>query len=83
MISSKLVKLSSKGQIVIPKKIRKKLNVKPGDNILLIEQESNLLLENPARYSQLSRGSLKKTWGTTKEQVDSYLNEEKKSWTQE
>lgn len=78
-----LVKLSSKGQIVIPKNIRKKLKINPGDMVLITEKESSVLIENPAKYSESTKGSLKKTWGRTKEEVASYLDREKQSWSED
>ena len=41
-----LSKVSSKGQITIPIKIRKKLKLKGGDKVLLLEDEEKIILKN-------------------------------------
>ena len=38
-------KLSSKGQITLPKEIREKLNLKEGDKVMFIEKEGKILME--------------------------------------
>lgn len=53
-------KITSKGQITIPKKIRDKLHLKSGDKVS-IESEGNSARILPARTSILDRsGALKK-----------------------
>jgi antitoxin PrlF len=39
-----MVKVSSKGQIVIPKDIRKKLGVKTGEKLLVLSRDREILL---------------------------------------
>jgi len=41
-----LAKITSKGQITIPKEIREKLNLKKGDKVLFIEKEDGVLITN-------------------------------------
>ncbi|KKQ77466.1 MAG: hypothetical protein UT00_C0011G0022 [Parcubacteria group bacterium GW2011_GWA1_38_7] len=48
----KIVKLSSKGQLVIPAKYRKELNLKSGDEFIL-EKQNNAILLNPLKYKSL------------------------------
>lgn len=54
-------KLSSKGQLIIPKKYREKLNLKPGDEFNVLIKDGNLVL-SPAEKSlvgwQKWRGAL-------------------------
>ena len=40
-----VVTLSSKGQVVIPAKIRKKFLLKEGDSLLLVEEENGIRLQ--------------------------------------
>jgi len=42
-----LAKITSKGQITIPKAIREKLNVKDGDKVLFTELNGHIVIENP------------------------------------
>jgi AbrB family looped-hinge helix DNA binding protein len=39
------IKVSSKGQIVIPESVREKLGIKEGSKLILIEKEKKLVLE--------------------------------------
>ena len=41
-----LAKITSKGQITIPKDIRKKMNLKTGDKILFFEENDKFFLQN-------------------------------------
>ncbi|WP_036223298.1 AbrB/MazE/SpoVT family DNA-binding domain-containing protein [Mesoaciditoga lauensis] len=41
-----LAKVTSKGQVTIPKEIREKLNLKKGDKVLFIEKEDGILIAN-------------------------------------
>ena len=49
-ISIDISKISSKGQIVIPKKIRN--NFKEGDNIVFIEEDNRIILKNMGDLSE-------------------------------
>jgi AbrB family looped-hinge helix DNA binding protein len=42
----KIAKVSSKGQVIIPIEIRKKLNLKEGDKVLFIEEGDRVILLN-------------------------------------
>lgn len=41
----KTVRVTSKGQLVVPAKLRKKYGIKPGTNISFIERENELVLQ--------------------------------------
>lgn len=54
--------VSSRGQVVIPKHLRDKLNIKPNSRIVFSEMQGRLLLSVlPADPVQDARGMLKKT----------------------
>ena len=44
------IKVSSRGQIVIPEKIRKHLDIHEGTNLVLIEKEGKLILEKEESF---------------------------------
>ncbi|MEA4964063.1 AbrB/MazE/SpoVT family DNA-binding domain-containing protein [Lutispora sp.] len=46
-----LAKITSKGQITIPIKIRRKLNLKDGDKVVFIEQNGKVVIENSTRVA--------------------------------
>ncbi|HLC32392.1 MAG TPA: AbrB/MazE/SpoVT family DNA-binding domain-containing protein [Candidatus Nanoarchaeia archaeon] len=65
-----VVNVGEKGQIVIPKNIRKSLNIEKGTKLLVAGEKDRIILK-PAKltekhlYMLLSEESLKKTWDNT------------------
>ncbi len=52
------VKVSSKGQVVIPRRIREALNLSEGDELVLMLTKEGLLIKYPSKVGRL-RGLLK------------------------
>lgn len=46
-----LAKLTSKGQITIPKEIRKKLRLKEGDKVFFIEEKGKIYFKNASQMA--------------------------------
>jgi antitoxin PrlF len=46
-----IIKVSSKGQIVIPREVRKKLGVKGGEKLLLLTRDGDILLRKTKEAS--------------------------------
>jgi AbrB family looped-hinge helix DNA binding protein len=80
MIISKSVKLSKKGQLVVPLQMREALGLKEGDTLLLTLNDTQITLTRPEHFARATRGLLKGTWGRSKHDVERYLTEERKSW---
>ncbi|MFH1562125.1 MAG: AbrB/MazE/SpoVT family DNA-binding domain-containing protein [Nitrospirota bacterium] len=56
-------KLSSKYQIVIPKKIRKKLNLNSGDELIMkVEDDKIIMRPKPKSYTEYMLGLGKEIW---------------------
>jgi len=49
-----IAKITSKGQITIPKEIRKKLNLKEGDKVIFIEEGDKIIIANAAKFAFLN-----------------------------
>jgi AbrB family looped-hinge helix DNA binding protein len=63
-----VVTLSSKGQIVIPAKVRKKFSLKEGDSLVLVEENNAIRLQPLVNLSELwGIDTLKNTGATVKE----------------
>lgn len=45
-----IVKVSSKGQIVIPEDIRKELNIKEGTKLVLVERNGKITMESEKNF---------------------------------
>jgi AbrB family looped-hinge helix DNA binding protein len=74
------VKLSRKGQFVIPKEMREALGVKEGEELLITLEGAKVVLTRPGEYARRTRGLLKGTWGKNKRAVGRYLEKERRSW---
>lgn len=56
-------KMSSKGQVVIPLDLRKDLNLREGDKLIVIKKDDEIILKKSVPISALwSEKSLAKTW---------------------
>jgi len=74
-----MVKLSSKHQVVIPKKVRKKLGLHAGDQLVVeVEGEKVLLHPRPKNYTNYMLGLGRKVW----HEIDAteYIRKERESW---
>jgi len=73
------VTLSSKNQIVVPKEAREKLNIGPGQELLvLVKGDRIVLIPRPQDFVSRMAGLHKDVW--TEVNTDSYLEEERDSW---
>jgi AbrB family looped-hinge helix DNA binding protein len=71
-----IVTLSSKGQIVIPSKVRKKFSLKEGDSLVIVEEKDAIRLQPLVNLSEL--------WGVDKlKDTKRMLNEMRKEWDDE
>ena len=69
------VTVSSKNQIVIPREVREKLGVKPGDKLIVIVQDGTVIvLQKPKSYPAAIRGLARGVYPAD------YLEKERQSW---
>jgi AbrB family looped-hinge helix DNA binding protein len=69
------LKLSSKNQIVLPKEARKAMNVKGGDEILVVVKGNvTILMPKPKKYAEALSGIGKGVYPM------GYLKRERRSW---
>jgi AbrB family looped-hinge helix DNA binding protein len=64
-----IIKVSSKGQIVIPREVRKKLGVKGGEKLLVLTRDGDILLRK-TKESSLEEIGNKIERATSEESVD-------------
>jgi AbrB family looped-hinge helix DNA binding protein len=70
------VTLSSKGQIVIPSKVRKKYSLKEGDSLVVVEDEDSIRLQPLVNLSEL--------WGVDKlRDTKKVIREMRNEWDDE
>ena len=80
MTMTKSVRLSKKGQFVIPKEMRDALRLKAGEKLQVTLDGDKVILTRPEKYAQATRGLLKGTWGKSRREVERYLGRERRSW---
>jgi AbrB family looped-hinge helix DNA binding protein len=80
MTQARAVRLSAKGQLVIPKDMRDALGVKEGDELLIAVEGGRVVLSRAAQHARTTRGLLKGTWGKSARDVARYLEGERRSW---
>jgi AbrB family looped-hinge helix DNA binding protein len=73
------VTLSSKNQIVVPKEAREKLNIGPGQEMMVLVKENHIvLIPRPQDFVSRMAGLHKDVW--TDVDTNNYLEEERDSW---
>lgn len=80
MTMVKSVRLSKKGQFVIPKDMRVALGVKEGDELLVMLENGRMILSRPHHYAKATRGLMRGAWGRTRRDLERYLDSERTSW---
>ena len=79
-----LAKVTSKGQITIPRDIREKMNLKKGDKILFFEEDDRFFLQNSnfvllSDFQKSMEGEAVKAGFNTPDDVMNYIKQIRKS----
>lgn len=74
------VRVSTKGQVVIPLAIRRRLGIRPGDRLVIVGGEHEAVLMKAKRYAESLRGMAQGVYGRTREEVDAYVRGERRTW---
>ena len=83
MLIMEIAKISSKGQITIPISVRKRLNLKTGDKIVIFEENGRFYFDNSAmlafkRVEEAFVGEAVKAGFETEEDMQDYMREIRK-----
>lgn len=76
---TEVARMSSKGQVVVPREVRRKLQLKPGDAVVFIVDEG-VCLKSYAECLHGLRGLGRGIYGSTPEAVERYVREERAAW---
>lgn len=74
------VRISTKGQVVIPLEVRRRLGIRPGDSLVIIGGEHEAILMKARRYAESLRGMGGGIYGRTREEIDAYVRGERQAW---
>ncbi len=73
------VKVGSKNQIAVPSAVRQKLDIGPGDYLLVsIWDQCITMIPEPESYAEALRGLHKEIWEGI--DVEEYINQERDAW---
>ncbi len=85
----KTVRVSQKGQIVIPTSIQRELKIRKGDELLLVKKGKRIMLEKPDKFVKnikddfkdlliLSEHTMKSLWDNKEDEIwNEYLKDKK------
>ena len=75
------VTISSKRQITIPARMAKQLGLQAGGVMVARVDDGKIVLTpRPRSWVEWVSGSLKGTYGSTKEEIDAYVREVRQGW---
>ncbi len=75
------VTVSSKNQVTIPVAILREVGISPGDRLAAAVVDGNIvLMKEPENWVLYLQGSMRGTYGDTKESIDRYVQRERDSW---
>ena len=72
-------KISTKGQLTIPKEFREKLNLHAGDDVILYLKDEGLIVKPRATHLGMLRGLLREEIDI--EKAEKFLQSERKKWS--
>lgn len=83
-----LAKITSKGQITIPIRIRKELGIKDGDKVVFLKQGKNIIIANSAlvalkKAQDAFKGEAERTGVEDEQDVVNMVNEVRKDLSKE
>jgi len=74
-----MIKISSKYQIVIPREVREKLNLKAGDKLIIETNNKKIIIyPQPKNYAKYALGLGKEIWKGI--DATEYVRKEKETW---
>ena len=74
----KIIKLSTKGQLTIPKEFREKLNLHAGDDLIMYFKDEEIIIKSKPTHLGMLRGLLRDYIDF--EKADEYIQSERKKW---
>jgi len=79
MSLTQTAKVSSKYQIVIPKRVRQELGLQPGDRLLIRLEDGKVVMRlRPRSYAQHLQGLHKEVWKDI--EAAEYVDKEREAW---
>ena len=79
-----LAKITSKGQVTIPRNIREKMNLKKGDKLVFFEENDKFFIQNSnsfrlSEFQKAMEGAAKEAGFESPDDVSDYIKQLRKS----
>jgi AbrB family looped-hinge helix DNA binding protein len=76
-MNSAKVTVSSRGHVILPARLRKEMDIKPGTQVLLTREAHKIILQPVSSFTERLLGLTEKSFGTTAEDVSKYIDKER------
>ena len=70
-------KISSRGYIVLPAKLRKEMNLHAGTRVLLTKMNDKIILQPVPSFTEKLSGITRQSFGKTPQEVEDYIQMER------
>ena len=77
---AKSVRVSRRGQVVIPIEVRRQLGIRAGDTVVFVSGDHEAIVMKPGRYAESLKGMAKGMFGRTREEIDALVRAERQTW---
>lgn len=77
---AKSVRVSRRGQVVIPIEVRRQLGIRAGDTVVIVSGDHEAIVMKPGRYAESLKGMAKGMFGRTREEIDALVRAERQTW---
>ena len=77
---AKSVRVSRRGQVVIPIEVRRPLGIRAGDTVVIVSGDHEAIVMKPGRYAESLKGMAKGIFGRTREEIDAFVRAERQAW---
>lgn len=76
-MKSMSVKVSDRGYIVLPAKVRKEMSIKSGTRMLLTKEEDKIILQPVASFTEKLSGLTSGSFGRTVKEIQDYIDKQR------
>ncbi len=76
-MKSTSVTVSSRGNIVLPAKLRKEMNIEAGTKILLTQEDDKIIMQPVTSFTNKLAGITKRSFGGTPKEITRIINNER------
>ena len=76
-MTSMNIKVSDRGYIVLPAKVRKEMSIKGGTRMLLIKEEDKIILQPVHSFTEKLSGISSGSFGKTAKDIQEYIDRER------